>query len=77
MSASQTDSTEALRLFIAWSIVLELPVAKGDRYTVRLITAGGETVAESAAVADAYTLSYPNGKECDPVCLHLSAKPVP
>jgi hypothetical protein len=78
VSAAMQDSGAGPKVHISWNAGGSLPVAKGDRYAVRVTTAEGETVAESVVLAEEYTRSYPNGKDCDgDGCLQLSAKPAP
>jgi hypothetical protein len=78
VSASMQTSEDEGQAYVSWDAAPSLSVAKGDRYAVRVTTAEGETVAESVVLAEEYTRSYPNGKECDgDGCLQLSAKPAP
>lgn len=62
------------RVSVSWNAVSSLDVKAGDRYAVRLKAADGTTVAESVQIAESYSRSYPNGKECDgDGCLHVAS----
>jgi hypothetical protein len=77
VSASYSTAGSDWLLSIYWNVAESLPVKTGDRYAVRVKTPEGTTIAESVEIAESYSRSYPNGKDCSPECLHVSTRPAP